>query len=43
MNIDNSIYIEETLCGHLVTEQTKKLWAVELCSFMELKRICEKY
>lgn len=43
MNIDNSFYREETLCGHLVTEQTKKLWAVDLGCLMELKRICEKY
>ena len=43
MNVTSSFYEEEELCGHLVTEQTKKLWAVELGSLMELKRICEKY
>lgn len=43
MNIDNSFYKEETLCGHLVTEQTKKLWATQLGCLQELKRICAKH
>lgn len=34
---------EEERCGHIVTTQTKKLWAVQLGCLQELKRICEKY
>lgn len=41
--IPPGFYNEEELCGHLVTTQTKKLWAVELGCLMELKRICEEH
>ena len=34
---------EEELCGHFVTAETKKLWAVQIECLQELKRVCEKY
>lgn len=34
---------EEERCGHLVTTETKKLWAIQLGCFAEVKRICEKH
>lgn len=43
-NIANKDFFkEEELCGHLVTAQTKKLWAVQIGCLEELKRICKKY
>ena len=33
----------EERCGHLVTEETKQLWAVELDILEEFKRICKKH
>lgn len=33
----------EEKCGHLITEETKKLWAVELGCLEEVKRICKKH
>lgn len=43
-NIANKDFFnEEELCGHLVTTQTKKLWAVQIGCLEELKRICKKY
>ena len=41
--IPDSFYREEMLCGHVVTAETKKLWATQLGCLQELKRICEKY
>lgn len=43
VQVPNSFYKEEELCGHLVTADTKKLWAVQLGCLQELKRICEKH
>ena len=41
-NIANKDFFkEEELCGHLVTAQTKKLWAVQIGCLEELKRICK--
>ena len=34
---------EETRCGHLVSRQTKELWAIELDLLHELRRVCEKH
>ena len=33
----------EEKCGHLITEETKKLWAVALGCLEEVKRICKKH
>ncbi len=43
MEVVKEFYNEETLCGHLVTSEMKKLWAVELDCLDQLKRICEKH
>lgn len=32
---------EEVLCGHTVTKEVKKLWAIELDLFDQLDRICK--
>jgi len=34
---------EEVRCGHTVTEEMKKLWAVELDLLAEFDRVCKKY
>lgn len=34
---------EEEICGHLVTTETKKLWATQLGCLHELDRICKKH
>lgn len=41
--VPDSFFQAEELCGHLVTAETKKLWAVQLGCLQELKRICEKH
>ena len=41
-SVDMNLLPEER-CGHLVTSQTKKLWAVQLGCLEELKRVCKKY
>ena len=43
LQIPESFYKEETLCGHLVTCKEKKIWAVELDLLNEFKQVCEKY
>ena len=43
MEIPSEFLMEEIRCDHLVTQQTKKLWAVQLGCLEELKRICEKH
>lgn len=41
LQIDDNFYKEEIRCDFLVTEKTKKIWAVELDLLNELMRICE--
>lgn len=41
--IHKDFFKEEEICGHLVTAQIKKLWAVQIGCLEELKRICKKY
>lgn len=36
-------YNEEIICGHLVTSETKKLWAVEMDLAKKLLEVCKKY
>lgn len=36
-------YNEETICGHLVTSETKKFWAVEMDLARKLLEVCEKH
>lgn len=43
LQISESFFQAEKICGHLVTTETKRLWAVQLGCLQELKRICEKY
>ena len=34
---------EEVICGHLVTSELKKIWAIEIDCLSELQRICKKH
>ena len=43
LQIPDSFYKEETLCGYHVTCKDKKIWAVELDLLNEFKTVCEKY
>ena len=43
LQVPDSFYKEEELCGYLVTTETKHLWGVQLGCLQELKRICEKH
>ena len=43
MNFTDDFFKEETLWGHLVTQQVKKVWAVEICILEEFDRICKKH
>ena len=42
-DISHGFFKEEEICGHLVTEKVKKLWAIEIGCLEELKRICNKH
>lgn len=41
--IDPSFYQSEERCGHLISEKTKEVWAVELDLLNELLRVCKKH
>lgn len=41
--VPNSFFAEEMRCNYVVTEQMKKVWAVELDLLQELLRVCNKY
>ena len=43
MTIDDSFFREEERCGFLVTEERKKLWAVELDLLVQLDRVCRAH
>ena len=43
LQIPDSFFQEEELCGHIVTANTKKLWATQLGCLQELQRICTKH
>ena len=43
LEIQDSFYKEEEICGHQVSEKEKKIWAIELDLLSEFKRVCEKY
>lgn len=43
IQIPDGFLNEEERCGHLVTKQTKEIWAIELDLYNELKRVCEKH
>ncbi|MBQ7145875.1 MAG: LicD family protein [Lachnospiraceae bacterium] len=41
--LENFSLEEEVICDHLVTSDTKKLWAVEMDLALQLDRICRKH
>lgn len=45
LNIDipDDFYKEEIICGYQVTEETKKIWAVELDLLNQLLSVCKKH
>ncbi|MEE8836889.1 MAG: LicD family protein [Eubacteriales bacterium] len=43
VHIPDEFYKEEVRCGYTVTEEAKKLWAVQLDLLAELDRVCRKY
>ncbi len=43
MEVDKAFFDEETRCGHTVTSQVKKLWAVQIDCLEQLKQICERH
>jgi len=42
IKIPESYFKEEIMCGYHVTEEIKKLWAIELDLFNEFDRVCKK-
>lgn len=42
INIPEAYFKEENLCGYRVSEDIKKLWAIELDLFTEFDRVCKK-
>jgi len=43
LQLDDDFFKEEVRCEFLVTETTKKIWAIELDLLNELIRVCEKH
>lgn len=43
LNIPESFYKGEELCGYYVSPEMKKVWAVELDLLSEFSRVCEKH
>lgn len=43
MYIDPSFYQEETRCGYVVTQKSKKVWAVELAILERFDQVCKKH
>ena len=43
IQIPENFLDEEERFGHLVTKQTKEIWAIELDLYHELRRVCEKH
>lgn len=43
MYIDPTFFQEETRCGYLVTEKTKKIWATELSILEKFDQVCKKH
>lgn len=43
IQIPDGFLEEEERYGHLVSRQTKEIWAIELDLYYELRRVCEKY
>lgn len=41
--IPESYLSEETRCGFVVTTERKKIWAIQIDLYYELKKVCEKY
>ena len=41
LDVDDSFFKEEVLCDYTVTEDMKKVWAIELDLYNELKNFCE--
>ena len=42
-SIPQGFFKEEERCGHLVTAQTKKLWAIQIGCLQELDKVCQKH
>ena len=43
MSIPEEFYAEEERCGFLVTQEMKRIWAIELDLLNELSRVCSKH
>jgi len=43
LKFDDDFFKEEIRCDYIITEKTKKIWAVELDLLNELLRVCKKY
>ncbi|MBQ9639538.1 MAG: LicD family protein [Bacteroidales bacterium] len=43
MKPGEDFFREEELCGHIVSTEMKKLWAVQIGCLEELKKICQKH
>ena len=41
--LPEDFFREEVICDYTVTEDLKKIWAIELDLLREFKRVCEKY